>query len=134
MGIYKAIYNEEYNIYKNIADKIRSRYYNIRPGFRNAHSYIIKNFYNFGNYEDYKGKYVNLHELLLNISDKKFFLKIEMKNLIEFPVAGFDAAQRKVVRKMINSDDEEIVDMGARILSKFRNKRIRKYGKKTELG
>lgn len=134
MGIYSAIYNEEYNIYGKIADKIRSRYYNLRPGLRNAHSYMIKNFYSFATYEDYIHTNISLHERSMNILGKKFLLKIEMKNLIEFPVAGFDAAQRKVVRKMINSNDEEMVDMGGRILSKFRNKRIRKYGKKTELG
>ena len=77
---------------------------------------------------------MQIHEKSISINTKRFLLRVEMKNLTQNTVAGFDGAERKRIRKMINGNDEEMIDLAGRIISKFRNKSIRKYGKKTELG
>jgi hypothetical protein len=131
MGIYNSIYQEEAAIYRDIVNKVRKRYYKLYKG--RGHFYMIRNFYDMGAYENYPIG-MSLHEASQKIDGKKFLLRIEMKNLVQYPVAGFDGAERKRIRKMINGNDEEMVDLAGKIISKFRNKRIRKYGKKTELG
>ena len=131
MGIYNAIYQEEAGIYRSIVKKIKSRYYKLHPGYR--HDFTVKNFLSLNNYEDYPTE-MQIHEKSISINTKRFLLRIEMKNLTQNTVVGFDGAERKRIRKMINGNDEEMVDLAGRIISKFRNKRIRKYGKKTELG
>lgn len=131
MGIYNAIYQEEAGIYRSIVKKIKSRYYKLYPGYR--HDFTIKNFLSLNNYEDYPTG-MQIHEKLISINTKRFLLRVEMKNLTQNTVVGFDGAERKRIRKMINGNDEEMIDLAGRIISKFRNKRIRKYGKKTELG
>lgn len=110
MGIYNAIYQEEAGIYRSIVKKIKSRY--LEPHVTG----------------------MQIHEKLISINTKRFLLRVEMKNLTQNTVVGFDGAERKRIRKMINGNDEEMIDLAGRIISKFRNKRIRKYGKKTELG
>lgn len=131
MGIYNSIYQEEAGIYRRIINKINRRYYNLLPAY--THKYMIKNFYDLNRYENYS-EGMTLHEKSMTIYGKRFLLRIEMKNLTETPVAGFDGSERKKLRKMINGNDEQMVDLAGKIISKFRNKRIRKYGKKTELG
>lgn len=131
MGIYNSIYQEEGAIYRGILKKIKSRYYKSYKG--RGHSFMIRNFYNMNTYEEFPLT-MSLHEASQSLDGKKFLLRIEMKNLVQYPVAGFDGAERKRIRKMINGNDEEMVDLAGRVISKFRNKRIRKYGKKTELG
>lgn len=131
MGIYNAIYQEEAGIYRSIVKKIKSRYYKLHPGYR--HDFTIKNFLSLNNYEDYPTG-MQIHEKSISINTKRFLLRVEMKNLTQNTVVGFDGAERKRIRKMINGNDEEMIDLAGRIISKFRNKRIRKYGKKTELG
>lgn len=131
MGIYNSIYQEEMGIYRGILKKIKSRYYKSYKG--RGHNFMIRNFYNMNIYEEFSLT-ISLHDASQPLDGKKFLLRIEMKNLIEYPVAGFDGAERKRIRKMINGNDEEMIDLAGRIISKFRNKRIRKYGKKTELG
>ena len=131
MGIYNSIYQEEGAIYRGILKKIKSRYYKSYKG--RGHKFMIRNFYNMNTYEEFPLT-MSLHEASQSLDGKKFLLRIEMKNLVQYPVAGFDGAERKRIRKMINGNDEEMIDLAGRIISKFRNKRIRKYGKKTELG
>ena len=137
MGIYNSIYQEEGAIYRGILKKIKSRYYKSYKGScalaLGGHSFMIRNFYNMNTYEEFPLT-MSLHEASQSLDGKKFLLRIEMKNLVQYPVAGFDGAERKRIRKMINGNDEEMVDLAGRVISKFRNKRIRKYGKKTELG